>query len=247
MTVLLELERVSQTHTRGRRVLRVLDDVSLSVQPGDFIAVWGAKNAGKSTLLKIAAGLEHPDAGTVRFLGKDLYGLSAKQLARVHNGQLSWVERSGPHSDELKMADFVAVPVMYGRKRSEARRCALDALEQVGILDCADARWDDLGNHERMLVALAQAIVREPKLLVMDDPTGSLDAVERSKILDLVRALTTEADVGVLMAVPDMPSMLRATEMFVLLDGQLLTDDDPPGGDRGSVVDFPGPGLRRSA
>ena len=244
---MLELERVSKTYTRGTRIIRVLDDVSLSVRPGDFIAIWGAKNAGKSTLLEVAAGIERPDAGVVRFLGRDLAGLSARQLAEIHNRELSFVERGGPLSSEWTMADYVAVPVMYDRRRSEARNCALDAMEQVGIVDCADARWTDLGNHERMLVALAHALVRTPKLLVMDDPTGGLDAVERSKVVELIRSLTSQSNVGVLMAVPDMPSMLRSTEMFVLLDGHLLTDDEPPDGDRGSVVDFPDAGLRRSA
>jgi ABC-type lipoprotein export system ATPase subunit len=244
--VLLELRRVSKLHTRGRRMIRVLNDLSLVVHPGDFVAVHGAKNAGKSTLLKIASGLERPDTGTVWFEGRDLASMSRRELAETHNRGLSWVDRRGPDR-EWTIADFVTVPVMYGRSRSEARQRALDALEQVGILDCAGARWSDLGNHEQMLAALANAIVRTPKLLVMDDPTGGLDAVERDRVVQLIRSLTTEAGLGVLMAVPDFPAMLRATEMFTLLDGQLLGGEDPPGGDKGTLVELPRPGLKRPA
>jgi ABC-type lipoprotein export system ATPase subunit len=246
MTVLLELERVSKLHTRGRRRIRVLNDLSLTVCPGDFIAVHGAKNAGKSTLLKIASGLERADTGTVWFEGQDLSKVSARQLAKIHNRGLSWVDRGGPDR-EWTIADFVAMPVMYEGSRFEARQRALDCLEQVGILDCAGARWNDLGNHEQMLVALANAIVRTPKLLVMDDPTRGLDAVERDRVVQLIRSLATEAGVGILMAVPDFPAMLRATQMFTLLDGQLLGGEDPPGGDKATLLELPRAGLKRSA
>lgn len=241
---LLELQHVSKSYERGLRTLEVLRDVSLAVQPGDFVAIYGKPSAGKTTLLKIAAGLERPDSGCVRVAGRDLGELSPTQLADVHNQQLAWVERTGPQSREWQILDYVSLPVMHGRPAA-ARQRALDALERVGVLDCESARWDDLGNRERLLVALAHAIVRQPKLLVLDDPTAGLDAVERDRFMSVLRSMADEIGFGVLMGVPDMPSMLRANEMRSLSRGRLLGPPDPPEG-QGALIDFPG-GVERSA
>jgi ABC-type lipoprotein export system ATPase subunit len=236
--MLLELEQVSKTYVRGLRTLPVLQDVSLQVHAGDFVAIYGQRNSGKSTLLKVAAGLEVPDQGVARFAGQDLAQLPASELARVRREELGWVARTGPQSREWVMVDYIALPLLYG-SRDQANRKALEALDRVGIAECASARWDDLGSAERMLVALAQAIVREPRVLVLDDPTAGLDAVERDRAMSLVRSMADQTGFGVLMAVPDMPSMLRAHDVLSLSRGRLVrAPDDSPDG-RGALIDFP--------
>lgn len=240
MTALLEVDEVVKSFDRGMRTQKVLDGVSLEVRPGDFVAVFGSRSGGKSTLLKIAVGLERPDSGAVRFLGTDLTTVSPNRLADIRNRELAFVTRSGPQSEEFRMASYVALPVMYKRRPAEAERLALDALDRVGALDCAPMLWEALGHHERTLVSLAHAIVRRPKLLVLDDPTAGLDAVERNKAMALLRELAAEMDFGALMAVPDMPSMLRSSGMYALSHGRLYrAGDDPTDGNGGTVVELP--------
>jgi ABC-type lipoprotein export system ATPase subunit len=233
--VLLSLDRVAKAHWRGDRRLSVLDGVSLDVHEGEFVAVFGQRSSGKTTLLRIAAGLEKPNAGTVAFAGRQLASLSTRKLAELHRASIGWVERSGPKSDELDMADYVALPLLGRQRRTAARRVALEALERVGVEGCAYERWAGLSDAERSLAAIAHAIVRAPRLLVLDDPVGGLDVVDREHVLGLLRTLAQEERLGVLMAVPELPATLRAHRVLSLSGGELLGPSEPTG----TVVDFP--------
>jgi ABC-type lipoprotein export system ATPase subunit len=233
------MENVSKTYYRGPHELQVLRDVSLDVYPGDFVAIYGQRSAGKTTLLKVAAGYESPDTGSVRFDGRDLNALHRKHLAALYLREIGWVNRTGPQSQELRVIEHVAMPLYRDFGHDGAHNKAKAALTQVGVAECAFETWTNLSDAERMSVAIAQAIVRAPRLLLVDDPTAGLDVVERERLVALLRAMADDAKLGVLMAVPDLPAMLRAHDVRTLSDGHLLAPDPPPSG-RGQVIDFPG-------
>jgi ABC-type lipoprotein export system ATPase subunit len=240
---LLSLSSVSRSHWRGPSERKVLRDVSLDVRTGDLVAVYGQRGAGKTTLLKIAAGFDPPDTGKVLFEGIDLASLSRRELAGVHREWIGWVERSGPHSHDLPTSVYVALP-LYGKVgAANAQRLATAALSRVGADDCADRCWDDLSDADRILVAIAHALVREPRLLVVDDPTAGLGIVDRERVVGLLRAAAEEAGIGVLMAVPDMPAMLHAHEVRSLSRGRLVAPADRTGRD-GALIALPGRDLR---
>jgi ABC-type lipoprotein export system ATPase subunit len=232
---LLSLEGVAKTHWRGERELRVLDDVSLHVHPGEFVAIYGQRSAGKTTLLRVAVGFEPPDRGRVRVDGRDLATCSGRDLGLLHRRVIGWVERSGPRSDELTALDYVALPRLGGERRGRARAAAIATLERLGVEACAYDRWSALSDAERGLVALAHALVREPRILVLDDPTGGLDVADREHILELLRRLAHDHGVAILMAAPELPAALRAHRVLSLSGGRLLGPSDPTG----AVVDFP--------
>jgi ABC-type lipoprotein export system ATPase subunit len=238
MGALLALRNVSKAFARGAHELPILRDVSLEVHPGAFVVIFGQRSAGKSTLLRIAAGIERPDEGSVVFAGRALSTLSAAELARVHRESIAWVDRAGPRSDELRMLDYVALPLLSGLGHGAAARRAAAALARVGASDCATARWGELADGERMRVALAHGLVREPRVLVLDDPTAGLDVIERERIVGLLRTVADEERMGVLMAVPDMPAMLRAHEVLTLSDGRLEAAPAHPA-EAGTVIAFP--------
>lgn len=243
--MLLEVDSVSHRHRRGRAEVPVLEDASLTVDAGELVAVYGQRNAGKTTLLRIAAGLARPDAGEVRFDGRPLHGLSGRALARLHREEVAWVERAGPHSRELPVRMHVALP-LYGRLGpTGAQRRASRALARVGAEGSADARWDELSDAGRTLVAIAHGIAREPRVLIVDDPTAGLGVVEREQVCGLLRDVAEQGGAAVLMAVPDMPSMLTAHSIRSLARGRLVyaAGDGPDGG--GNVVAFPS--SRRTA
>lgn len=236
---LLALDSVSKGYTRGLHEITVLREASLSVEAGDFVAVYGTRSGGKTTLMKIAAGLEVPDSGTVAFEGRDLATLSSGRLAQLHRQRIGWVSRSGPSSDELTMVDYVGLPLLAVHGHRAVKRLAVAAMARIGVEECASARWSDLADAERMQVALAHGLVREPSLLVLDDPTAGLDLIDRERVVALLRSLADDDRIGVLMAVPDMPAMLHAHEVFTLSRGLLLGAPEPPP-QRGRVIDFPG-------
>jgi ABC-type lipoprotein export system ATPase subunit len=240
MSTLL-LESVSKSFWRGPSELVVLKDVSLEVRAGELVAVYGQRGSGKTTLLQVAAGLEAPGSGSVTFEGRDLTDFSRTDLARLHREQIAWVERAGPQSRELPIRSYLALALYRRLGRRAAERRAQVALAKVGAVDCADERWDDLSDTARTLVAIAQALVREPKLLIVDDPTAGLGIIDRERIVGLLRSAAEDGGIGVLMAVPDMPAMLHAHQLRVLGRGRLLAPQQPSTDDGdGAVIDFPG-------
>jgi ABC-type lipoprotein export system ATPase subunit len=228
---------VSKSYWRGAHELEVLMDVSMEMSAGEFVAVWGKRGAGKTTLLKIAAGLEAPDQGEVRFAGRELAGMSESAHARLMREQVGWVRRAGPRSD-LTMLDYVALPLLVEHGQRRARSRAYDALTRVGMSECAGQRWDSLSDGERALTGIAHGVVRSPRLLLVDDPTANLGVREREDVNELLRSLTGEEGLAVLMTAPGMPAAMGTDEIKVLSGGRLLAPPSEPSSPA-NVIDFP--------
>lgn len=232
---LLALERVSKSHWRGRHEIVVLDDVSFELEAGELVAIFGQRAAGKTTLLRIAAGIEAPDAGRVRFDGEELGGRRRRRLGGIHP-RIGWVGRQAPFASGMRMLDHVALPLLRGATAQEAERRATRALKRVGAGELAGGRWHELSDAERTLVTIAHAIVREPALLLADDPTSGLGVEERETVLGLLRAIAEEQRMAVLATVPEIPDALRSHRVMSLGDGELIqaTRRAP-----GEVIAFP--------
>jgi putative ABC transport system ATP-binding protein len=222
MTPILSLSHVSKGYWRGSIHVSVLRDVSLDLTAGDFVAVWGGLKAGKTTLLEIAAGRREPDAGGVHVCGVDLALTSDRAMQRLWRHEIGLAQRRGPHERELSMLDYVAFPLFGTMSYASAQRRAMEAIQELGVdTACAGLRWDELTDGERSLVAIAHAIVREPSLLLVDDPTSSLGVDERERTIALLRRLAVERRMAVLMTAPDMAATLGAQEVFTLTSGEL--------------------------
>jgi putative ABC transport system ATP-binding protein len=235
---LLAVEHVGKTHWIGPYEKRVLLDVSLAMEQGDLFGVWGAQRSGKSTLLRIAAGLEEPDVGAVAFDGTRLSELSKARRDRLRLDEIGLVQGDGPQSSTLTVLDYVAVPLFGRCKRHEARTRALAALRRVNVVECREARWSQLSDGEKTLVKLAHGLVREPRLLLVDDPTGGLDTLQQQEVVDLLRAFAARERIAVLMTSSVLSAITEAHETLTLSDGRLIpvTDVARPGGD---VIAFP--------
>jgi ABC-type lipoprotein export system ATPase subunit len=234
----LSLEHVSKSYWRGPHETAVLKDISLTVYPGECVAVWGQRGSGKTTLLKVAAGLEAAEGGVVSFKGQDLGSMSRANLVRLLREEIGWARRSGPESDELEMLDYVALPLLKHQTLRRARRRSAAALARVGVAGASKERWEDLTDGERTLVSIAHAMVRQPSLLVVDDPTANLDVLQREEVMGLLRSTAEQDWLGVLITVPDMPSMVHAHRIGSLSDGRLLVPSGTTPA-RDNVVDFP--------
>lgn len=240
---LLTLEAVSKSYRRGPHELRVLSELSLEMQAGEFHVVWGKRGAGKTTLLKIAAGLEACDRGSVSFAGMDLACISEAEHAQLMREQIAWIRSSGPHSD-LAMLDYVALPLLPVCGHRRAYAAARDALTRVGIGECAQQHWRSLSDRERALVGIARGIARRPSLLLVDDPAANLDVLDREQLVALLRDLA-DGGVGVLMTGPEMNEMMAADRIGLLSGGRLLaapSGPELPPTRPDNVIDFPGAG-----
>lgn len=218
---LLSLERVSKRYWRGRHEIVVLDDVSFDLDAGEFAAIFGQRSAGKTPLLRIAAGIEAADSGTVVFDGDDLTARARRRGSGLHP-RIGWLRRQGPFLPSMEMLDYVAFSLLGDVPHEEAARLATRALRRIGAAELARARWPELDDAERTLVMIAQAVVREPALLVADDPTLGLTAIESENVLRHLREIAEETGMAVLMAVPDVSDMLKSHTLMSLSDGELI-------------------------
>jgi ABC-type multidrug transport system ATPase subunit len=237
MVPLLSLKGVCKSYWRGPHETVVLADVSLDVHAGELMAVWGQRGAGKTTLAAVAAGLQEPDRGSVCFDGRDM-AREPRGGARLRHDGIGWVQRIGPQSGDVwTVIDYVAVPLLGKHSPRGARRLASAMLKRLGVGGCAGESWESLTDGERTLVAVAHALVREPRLLVADDPTANLNVLQREEVTGLLRRAADEEGLGVLIAVPDMPQMAYADRVGSLSDGRLTLSGKP---DDGRVIEFPG-------
>ncbi len=238
----LELKGVRRTRWRGAQEVVVLDGVDLTLDAGELVAVWGGRGAGKTTLARIAVGLEAPDAGVVRVGGRDLAKLSRSEFAWLLLHEVGWARAGRRWGDDLTIVDLIAVPVMAEHGPRRARQAAASVLRSVGVGECAEQRWEQLTDAQRTLAAIAHALVRRPSLLVVDDPTANLDTIDRKLVMELLRATAERDEVGVLVTVPDIADMLGAHRVASLGGGRLLTPAEPQ--KTGEVVELP---LRHTA
>ncbi len=234
---LLALERVRKRYLRGIREVAALEDVSLELYDGDVYGVLGGARSGKTTLLRVAAGIERPDAGCVRFLGNDLASMSRRQRQAMLRSDLGCVWRADSPLRRLPVADHVALPLIAGgMPRLKALARAHGQLRGVAAEDCMEALLSELSTSELVRVSIAQALIREPRLVLADQPTDTLNMIERDEILAILRTAAAEARVGVLLTSGDASGLIRTSRLASLDDGRLLVP--PSDADEGELVDL---------
>jgi putative ABC transport system ATP-binding protein len=238
---LLSLRDVCKGYARGDR--RVLIDVSLALGRGDIGAIVASRYEGKTTLLRIAAGMVRPDQGEVLVGDTDLTRCSSREREALLGHEVLWVNREGPGVD-FKVRDYVAMPLVMARGYGprEMRLLAGEALERLGIVRCADRRWQELSNWEQLLVQFARVFAVKPKLLVMDDLVDGFGMRKGRDVGDLLCSIVEDVGCAVLLSTENFDAALVAKRVWSLRRGRLEVMSDLIGPDA-EVIDFPG-GLR---
>ncbi|WP_130866387.1 ABC transporter ATP-binding protein [Acidipropionibacterium timonense] len=239
----LALDHVHRTFGTGQTEVHALRDVSLGVDPGQFVAVMGPSGSGKSTLLAVAGGLDQPTKGTVTISGQCTAGLTRDDLARIRRRQLGFVFQDFNLVPTLTAQENVALPLeLDGVSTPQARSAARQALERIGLADLADRFIDEMSGGQQQRVAIARAIVGDRRLVLADEPTGALDSATGDEVMALVRQLADEGVAVVLVthearhaAWADRVVFLRdgriVDESAVLTDPMELLNDNPRRGD----------------
>ena len=186
---MLEASNLSKSYPSPAGELVVLRDVSLSLSPGDSACVMGPSGSGKSTLLYILGGLEPPTAGTVRLDATDPYKLTPAGLAAFRNRDIGFVLQDHCLLPQCTVLENVLVPTLVGDADKDAPERARTLLAQVGLADRLDHLPSALSGGEKQRAAIARALVREPRLVLCDEPTGNLDADTAQVVADLILSL----------------------------------------------------------
>jgi putative ABC transport system ATP-binding protein len=220
---LIQIHRVSRRYVRGVDEVHALEDVSLALPAGCFVAFMGPSGSGKSTLLNLVSGIDRPSAGEVIVAGARLNDLSEDELAHWRARHVGLIFQFFNLIPVLSARENVALPLLLTRlDKHERHRRAETALRIVGLADRLDHYPRTLSGGEQQRVAIARAIVTDPDLIVADEPTGDLDARNAEEILGLLRQLKTDFGKTVVMVTHDPRAMRFADEVFHLDKGILL-------------------------
>jgi len=218
----LELLDVVKHYKSGTEVVRAADGVSLTIPPGELVALYGPSGSGKTTLLLLAAGLSAPDSGRILFGERDIGQLSARESALYRRRDVGFVFQTFhlmPHASALDNA-MIKLPA-DGYTLEEARERTAPWLERVGLGTRMKHAAEQLSMGERQRVSIARALVNEPKLLLADEPTGNLDSVRTQEILGLLREICHERQIPALLVTHDPEAMSFVDHVYTLRDGRL--------------------------
>lgn len=222
---MLRLTDVAKDYGTPQRSIPVLRDISFTVPQGAFCAIVGPSGSGKSTLLNIIGLLDRPDSGEICFGGVRANFTSAAEAAQLRNRLIGFVFQSFQLLPRLCAWENVALPLLYrGVARNNRRLLALAMLERVGLANRADHLPSELSGGQSQRVALARALIGEPRLLLADEPTGSLDSVTATEVIALLRDLNQRLAVTILMVTHDRDLAAQCERRIELLDGRIVRE-----------------------
>jgi putative ABC transport system ATP-binding protein len=215
----LSLQGISKHYRRGQEDVRALHGITLTVAPGEFVAITGPSGSGKTTLLQVAAGLVRPDRGRVVVGDADLAQLSAADRARLRRRTLGFVFQAFHLLPHLTVRENVALPlILDGEERTDERADA--QLRHVGLHNRASHRPAQLSGGEQQRVAIARALVAEPRLIFADEPTGNLDSKMGAQVLSALTRRVKSAGAALVMATHDPAAATMADRIISLRDGR---------------------------
>jgi putative ABC transport system ATP-binding protein len=219
----LELQNLRKEYSTAGETIRAVDGVSLTLDSSEFVALYGPSGSGKTTLLLMAAGLAVPDGGRVFFDGRDIGELSERDSSHYRLKDVGFVFQSFhliPHTSALDNATIKLTGAGYTLR--EAREAAMPWIERVGLAARAEHTPEQLSMGERQRIAIARALVNEPRLLLADEPTGNLDSKRSHEILALMREVCHERGIPGLLVTHDLEAAQHVDRVHTMKDGRLV-------------------------
>lgn len=225
---LIDMRNVTRTYRAGQAELHALKNVSLSIDPGEYVAVVGASGSGKSTLLNILGLLDRPTQGAYRVRNRDAGELTDSARTSLRNREIGFVFQEFNLLARATAVRQTELPLFYaGVSRKEARRRALNALAQVGLADRAAHRPEELSGGQRQRVAIARALVNNPSLILADEPTGAIDTQTGEEVMALFEQRLLEG-LTLVIVTHDREIAARARRIITLRDGAVISDERRP-------------------
>lgn len=223
MNNVVELRNISRYYAVGDNIVKALDNVSLSIEKGEYTSIMGPSGSGKSTMMNIIGCLDTPNRGIVSIGGKITLGLNEKELARIRNKEVGFVFQQFNLLSKLNALENVITPLLYSDyifTNKEKIELASYALERVGLKERIKHRPNELSGGQKQRVAIARALVTSPSIILADEPTGALDQKTGHQIMDLFEELVDEGKT-VIIVTHDIDLGKRAKNQVHMLDGKI--------------------------
>ena len=222
---ILKLTDICKDYIQGKEPVRVLKNVNLTVEKGDYLAIMGPSGSGKTTLMNLIGCLDIPTSGSYHLEGRNLKALSDDELADVRNKYIGFVFQSFHLLPKMDALDNVALPLLYaGVPLKERRAMAEEALKAVDLADRIHFFPNQLSGGQCQRVAIARAMVTKPALLLADEPTGALDTKSGNQIMEIFRQLSREG-MTIIMITHEQDIAECADKIYYILDGELSESD----------------------
>ncbi|MEJ7847859.1 MAG: ABC transporter ATP-binding protein [Pyrinomonadaceae bacterium] len=221
---MIQLKNITKTVQSGSDALTILNDVSMEIPDGQFIALTGASGSGKSTLLGLIAGLDAPSTGEIFIDGDEITSMSEDGLAGIRSAKIGFVFQSFHLIPSLTAYENILIP-MEIRGRKDAKSRAMQLLEEVDLTDRGHHYPAELSGGEQQRVAIARAFANQPSILLADEPTGNLDSKNGEHIFELMTNLHKQNAVTLVLVTHDHTIAAKAQRQIILKDGRVLSDE----------------------
>ena len=226
MSALIEFDAVCKYYQMGDTTVKAADHISMEIQQGEFVAIVGQSGSGKSTCMNIIGCLDVPTDGTYRLDGRDVGKMSRNELAAIRNEKLGFIFQQYNLLPKLNLLENVEVPLIYaGVPRTERHALAKAALEQVGLGDKLKNKPSQLSGGQQQRVSIARALVRNPPVILADEPTGALDSHTGREVIGMLQQLHQQGHTVVLIT-HDNSIAVQAERIIRLEDGRVVYDGD---------------------
>src|SRR5580704_5080330 len=224
--VAVRADQVSRFYEMGTAVIRAVDDVTLEIRSGEFVALLGSSGSGKSTLLNLMAGLDRPTGGAIFANGKNLSELNSLELARYRSRSVGMVFQSFNLLPRMTLEENVELPLRLAEvDRGERAARVREAVERVRLGARLTHRPSELSGGEQQRASLARALVNRPTILLADEPTGNLDSATGDEIMLLLREINEKIGMTIVMVTHEQPRAEKfAHRMILMKDGKLISD-----------------------
>ena len=227
---ILKLTDICKDYVQGKEPVRVLKNVNMTVEQGEYLAIMGPSGSGKTTLMNLIGCLDVPTSGQLELDGNDLKDLTDDQLADIRNRHIGFVFQSFHLLPKMDALENVALPLLYaGVPLKERRQRAEEALKAVGLEERIHFMPNQLSGGQCQRVAIARAMVTKPALLLADEPTGALDTKAGNQIMEIFRQLSREG-MTIIMITHEQSIADCADKIYYILDGELDTESHKKGG-----------------
>jgi putative ABC transport system ATP-binding protein len=223
---MMESKDVTKHYPQGRRIVKALQGVSLTIADGEFVSIMGPSGSGKSTLMHLFGALDTPTSGEVYFKDRALHAMSDRELAALRRTRIGFVFQFFNLLPTLKAVENVALPLLLsGWSRSKALKPAYEGLERVGLRERAEHFADEMSGGEMQRVAIARALVIDPEAVLCDEPTGNLDSKTSEDILKLLRSLPETGKRAVVMVTHDAHAATYGDRIVSIKDGRIESEE----------------------
>ncbi len=219
---MIEVEHLNKAYPLDGRQFKAVDDVSLTIKPGEFLSILGHSGSGKTTLLNLIGGLTKPNTGTVRIDGQDIWLLNDAQLSELRNEKMNFIFQFSSLIPTLNVVDNVLLPATFGKaKKADLYASAVELLEMMGLTNKLQAFPSQLSGGQQRRVAICRAFINDPAVILADEPTGDLDEETEQEVIAMFRSFNEKKNTTFLIVTHSSDLASKTDRRFRMTSGRL--------------------------